>query len=277
MIKYFIILVFLFMGSLQAQKQDKNSYTPVEITKNDGSKMNVLVSRIQIPRISTFTDLLGGADFNSNTKIEYKTSESSSSEKMATKDIAKIAYLDKDNDEAIAYEKLKVKEFDRNGDLKDAKNEVFLSQIYDGKIGLYGHPNVMCTKNGQVGPYMCEYTYSTFYLKNNLENFAIMPLDINLFDVKRSFDNFVKAFKVAGKDCPEFTKYLDSFRKKMDDKNFQKEMRRGMIDYKKQMVKQAKENKLDRGEALDFVTHKMCVYEAKLYLGIVKEYEKNCP
>lgn len=277
MIKYFTIVLLVFVGSMQAQKQDKNSYIPVEVTKNDGSKMSVFVNRIQIPRISTFKDLLGGADFNSNTKIEYKTSESSSSEKISAKDIAKIAYLDKDNDEAVVYEKLKVKEFDRNGELKELKNEVFLSQIYDGKIGVYGHPNILCTKNGQIGPYMCEYTYSTFYLKNNQENFVIMPLDINLFDVKRSFDNFVKAFKVAGKDCSEFNKYLESFRKKMDDKNFQKEMRRGMIDYKKQMVKQAKENKLDRGEALDFVARKMFAYEAELYLGIVKEYEKNCP
>lgn len=277
MSKYFSILLLFFVSLFYGQKQDKNSYIPVEITKTDGVKMNVLVSKVQIPKISTFKDVLGGGDFNSKTKIEYKASESSPSEKITAKEISKIAYLDKDYDEALAFEKLKVKEFDRNGVLKDAKNDVFLSRIYDGKIGIYGHPNIICTKNGQIGPYMCEYTYSIFYLKNNQENFAVMPLDINLFDLKRSFDNFVNAFKVAGKDCPEFAKYLESFRKKMEDRNFQKEMRKGMIDYKKQVVKEAKENKLDTGETLDYISRKMFEYEARLYLGIVKEYEKNCP
>ncbi len=274
---YFTFLLLLSMTFLYGQHQKESAYIPVEITKTDGDRMNVLVSRVQIPKISTFKDVLGGGDVNTKTKIEFRTSESSPVEKIAAKEIAKIVYLDEDHKEAVSFEKLKIKEFDRNGVLKDADNDVFLSCIYDGKIGVYGHPNILCTKNGQVGPYRCEYTYSTFYLKNNGENFAVMPLDINLFDVQRSFDNFVGAFKVAGKDCPAFEKYLASFRRKMEDRNFQKEMRKGITEYKKQVIKQAKDNDLDTGETLDYISRKMFEYEAALYLGIVKEYEKNCP
>jgi hypothetical protein len=280
--KYLVGFCLLFINLLSAQdvsKKSKDQYTPIEITKKDGSIMNVFLYRMKTPRLSTFKEMLEGSGFNSRTKLEYKTSETSPIEKIEAKDIKRIKFLDKDNDEVFGYEKLKVKEFDKNGDLKDAKNEIFLSQVYDGKIGIYGYPNFICTpltprSNSKV---VCDYSYSIFYLKNNQENFVVMPLDINLFDINRSFDNFVNAFKVAGKECPEFSKYLDSFRKKMEDRSFQKEMRKNLIDFKKELKKQARANDLDEDETLDFITRKMFFYEANLYLGIVKEYEKNCP
>lgn len=280
--KYLICFSLLFLslvGAQDASKNKKDQYVSVEITKKDGQIMNVLLYKMKVLKISTFKEILGGQSYYPRTKLEYKTSETSPVEKIDGKEIAGLKFLDKDNDEILRYEKLRVKEFDKNGVLKDTKKEIFLPQVYDGKIGIYGDPIIDCVNLSRMrnSPLDCEYTYSVFYLKNNQENFAVMPLDINLFDINKSFDNFVNAFKVAGKECPEFSKYLEFFRKKMEDKSFQKEMRKDLIEYRKDLKKQARENHLNVVETLNFITRKMFFYEANLYIGIVKEYEKSCP
>lgn len=278
--KYLIVCVLFFAFSAFAQKsaQKKSEYAPIEITKTDGSKMNVLFKRMTMPGLSSFQEVFGGAS-NTNIKIEYKTSETGPVEKMNSKDIEKVKFLDQDYDEIGGFERLKIKEFDRNNVLQPTKKVIYMPQVYDGKISIYGEPVFICSTMSPNSKtvFGCRYAYSTFYLKNNQENFAVTPLDIKVFNMSRSFDNFVNAFKAAGKDCPEFNAYLEAFRKKMEDKEFQKKMRDDITDYRKEVKKQAKDLDLNSREKEDYLAQKMFFYEAQLYIGIVKEYEKNCP
>lgn len=278
--KYLFVFSLLFTFSVYAQKSDikKSEYAPIEITKTDGSKMNVLFKRITMPGLSNFQEMFGGAS-NTNIRIEYKTSETGPVEKMNSKDIEKIKFLDENNDEIGGYERLKIKEFDRNNVLQATKKVIYMPQVYDGKISIYGEPVFICStmSPNSKAVFGCRYAYSTFYLKNNQEKFAVTPLDIKIFNMSRSFDNFVNAFKAAGKDCPEFNAYLEAFRKKMEDKEFQRKMRDDITDYRKEVKKQAKDLDLNSREKEDYLARKMFFHEAQLYIGIVKEYEKNCP
>lgn len=281
--KYIVAILLFFTTIIYSQKTDKKNseYAPVEITKSDGTKMRVLFKRVTLPGLSNFKQIFGGNQ-NTNVKIEYKTSENGSIEKMNSKDIVSLKFLDKNEDEVRAYERLSIRMFDRNNVLKDTKQVLYMPQVYDGKISIYGEANFICqnisrapsNRNNFIN---CEYAYSTFYLKNNDENFAVTPLDIKLFNVKRSYDNFVNAFKAAGKECPEFTKYLEAFRKKMDDKEFEKKIREDAISYRKEVKKKSRELDLSKEERLNYVGEKLFFYEAQFYIGIVKEYEKNCP
>ncbi|CAD7815788.1 hypothetical protein CHRY9390_03038 [Chryseobacterium aquaeductus] len=280
--KYLIVALVFFTAFAYSQKTEKNKdeYTPVEITKSNGSKMTVLFKRITLPRLSNFKEVFGGSQ-NTNVKIEYKTSENGTTEKINSKDIVMLKFLNKNHDEIAAYERLAIKQFDRNNQLKDTKQVLYMPQVYDGKISIYGEANFICQdvsrapSNRNNNFINCEYAYSTFYLKNNAENFAVTPLDIKLFNMERSYDNFVNAFKAAGKDCPEFTKYLEAFREKMDDKEFAKKMKEDAISYRKEVKKKSRELDLSKEERLNYVGEKLFFYEAQFYIGIVKEYEKN--
>jgi len=280
--KLFTAISLVVSIAVFSQKTDKNKsdYAPVEITKSDGSKMTVLFKRITLPSISTFKEVFGGNQ-NTNVKIEFKTSENGPTEKINSKDIVMLKILDKDQDEIIAFERLAIRQFDRNNVLKDIKQVLYMPQIYDGKISIYGEANFICQdtspsrkKNNFTN---CEYVHSTFYLKNNDKQFAVAPLDIKLFNTNRSFDNFVNAFKAAGKECSEFNTYLESFRRKMDDKQFQKKIKEDAISYRKEVKKKASELDLNKEGRLKYIGEKLFFYEAQFYIGIVKEYEKNCP
>lgn len=275
------IFLLFFAAGIFAQKTDKkkSDYAPVEIIKADGSKMTVLFKRISLPSLSTFKYFFGGEQ-NTNVKIDYKTSENGPLEKMNSKDIVRFKILDDDYAEKASFERLHIKVFDKNNVLKDTKQVMYLPLIYEGKINLYGEANFICQAapgSNKVAKGTCEYAYSMFYLKNNQENFAVTPLDIKIFNKERSLDNFANAFKVAGKDCPEFTKYLNDLRVRVYDKEFQRKMRDDVIEYRKEVKKRSHEIEGNREDRTEYIGREMLKYEAQLYINIIKEYEKNCP
>ncbi|WP_312076144.1 hypothetical protein [Chryseobacterium sp.] len=280
--KNYITIVLLFCGAVAFAQKDnkkKSDYAPVEITKADGRKIKILVKRITVPTLSSFKYFFGGEQ-NTNVKIEYKTSENGSPEKMNSKDIVGFKTLDKDDDEITSYERLNIRVFDKNNVLKDTRQIMYLPLVYEGKINVYGEANFICQASpGTNKPIKgtCEYVYSTFYLKNNQENFAVTPLDIKLFNKERSLDNFANAYKVAGKDCPEFNKYLDDLRSRVYDKEFQKKMRDDIIAYRKEVKKSSHNIDGNREERMEYIGRKLFLHEAEMYINIVKEYEKNCP
>ncbi|KQT18236.1 hypothetical protein ASG31_05770 [Chryseobacterium sp. Leaf404] len=276
--KKIIPLLLLFIA-VQITAQKKSDYAPVEITKADGSKMTVLFKRITLPQLSSFKSFFGGEQ-NTNVKIEYKISEDGQKMTMNSKDIVGFKFLDKENDEIAAFERLSIRVFDKNNVLKDLKQVMYMPLVYEGKINVYGEANFICQASpgsNKIVKGTCEYAYSTFYLKNNQENFAVTPLDIKLFNRERSLDNFANAYKVAGKECPAFTKYLDDLRARVNDKAFTKKMREDMISYRKEVKKASHEIDGNREDRMEYIGRQLFLHEAQMYIDIVKEYEKNCP
>lgn len=279
--KKILTLALLVSGLIvfgQKTNKKKSDYAPVEITKVDGSKMTVLFKRITLPTLSSFKYVFGG-DQNTNVKIEYKTSENGSTEKMNSKDIVRFRFLDEDENEIAAYERLHLRVFDKNNVLKDTKQVMYMPLVYEGKINVYGEANFICQTapgSNKVVKGTCEYAYSTFYLKNNQENFAVAPLDIKILNKERSIDNFMNAYKVAGKDCPEFTTYLNNVRAKVEDKDFTRKMRDEAISYRKEIKKNSRDLDLNKEERVEYVGRKLFLQEARFYINIVKEYEKSC-
>ena len=279
--KILSLALLIFSITVFGQKNSKNKgvYAPVEITKSDGSKMTVFLKRITLPKLSNFKYVFGGNQ-NANVKIEYKTSENGSPEKMNSKDIVRFRFLDQDEEEIAAYERLHVKVFDKNNVLKDTKQVMYMPLVYEGKINVYGEANFLCQSSpnsNKIVPGTCEYAYSTFYLKNNQENFAVTPLDIKIFNKERTYDNFMNAYKAAGKECSEFTAYLNNLRSKVEDKEFTRKMRDEAISYRKEVKKNSRDLDLNKEERVDYVGRKLFLQEAQFYVNIVKEYEKNCP
>lgn len=280
--KRILLLLVLTLLSVNFSAQKKNDeFVKVEITKTDGNVITGYLDRVKIPELSTFQEMVSNANgsiFNSATKIFVKPSPDGKPEKISSSEVSKIKFLDKFDDQINSVEKHKLMTFNSRNEVIDSKKQIVLPQIYEGKIDIYGYTTISCMQIGHAKPAPgtgtgCIYV-THIYLKNKKENFFIRPLDINVFDVSQSFDRFVAAFKAAGNSCPAFDKYLDDFRVKMDDKTLQKNLRKDAIEKRKQYEKDSKQ--VEKKLRQQYIADRILEYDLQYYLGIIKEYEKNC-
>lgn len=77
-------------------------------------------------------------------------------------------------------------------------------------------------------------------------DFAVMPVDYDKFCLFAGslYEKIVETFRYAGRDCPEFQKYMDTFEAKLQDKDFKKALNTKFKDIRRKAFDEGKENRL---------------------------------
>lgn len=103
-----------------------------------------------------------------------------------------------------------------------SEDEFVLLPLYfsNSKISIYGYSLVGCDDLSKIN---CRATIMhQFYFKKQGDEYAIKPLDFNLFTIGKAEDKYYKSFEYFGKDCPEFLAYLRDLEEKNKSQESQK-------------------------------------------------------
>ncbi|QRM90745.1 hypothetical protein FG167_16365 [Lacinutrix sp. WUR7] len=144
--------------------------------------------------------------------------------------------------------------------------------IREGEINLYGLRAYNCASGSR-----CEMTYVIAYIKNKNHDFAYIPIDynrINIFNLGKMDNKFLKSFEEAGSDCPAFLTYLNDKRKSFESKSFRKSFKEKYKQFKKEKKaklklikgrknKQQEEDKLDTPHFLNIYIEFIDAYASR--------------
>jgi hypothetical protein len=93
-----------------------------------------------------------------------------------------------------------------------------------------------------------------------------------------SIENIVDAFRAIGGDCSSFNQYLNSFEKEMmQEKHLDKTLQKEYQEIYKTTLQEVKKDRVQAKKLFYIVGDKIQNRQAEIYIGIIKEYEKNCP
>jgi len=281
--KIYLLLIFLFIISIKAQKhRNENDFIPVEITRENGEVEKVLMKGIYFPKTKNFQGMVA----QSNTKhsiyptdivFEYKTSPETEVKKIAFSEVKKIKVKDKYEDEIVGYEKLKILELDSKMNLVHKNYVAMLPILYEGKINIYGYDHYLCYNKSESS---CSYNTTLLYLKRENDPYAIMPFDLDrvgILNFREVDERFVAGFRQAGGKCTNFSEYLDQLYKKLDTEGFYTTLRKGYPEYMKKIRETAKNDDLKGKEKKKFIVKAKHDFILNYYINIIGEYEKNCP
>ncbi len=268
-------LLFLFMLcfaiGLNAQKTSKfgNNYIAEFFLENGTSIKGYFLGEV------TNTHTIGELILSSRiSAFQYATLDDEKKKKVDAKDVKKIVYYDGD-EVAKIQEKIAVKIIERSGKLSDKTGTEFAYLLHDGKIKLYGYNSFMCQNGG------CYYTHSNFYIKKSDDPYAVLavkPKGQFNFKMGSSIENIVEAFREVGGKCPEFSKYLDFFDKKMmKEEQLDKKLQKDYQEIYKNTVKDVQQKKIASHVLFDAVAERVQEHQAEIFMGIISEYEKSCP
>lgn len=250
-------------------KEQIKDLPKVEFLLADGSKVNGFFVGYTYPN-GTYPVFF---DKDEIYNFVYKKTKSSEDEKFGANDVKSVKIYDDYDDVTNVMERLDMKYVDKDGEVTDKKKRAFQPLLYDGKIQIFGSNLKVC--RGAI----CNYVYSKFYIKNVKDDFAVMPVDYDKMGLFAGslYDKMVEAFKYAGRNCPEFQKYMDNFQAKLEDKNFKKEINARFKGVRKQAYEDGKKANLGYNGTEDLIGKYMLQAYLEFYSGIIKEYEKNCP
>jgi len=279
--KNILLLIFIiFTSYLKAQDviftiSDKE-FISCEIELSDGNIINGYIKDFTLPNTVEFRTI--GFEFKSiesKLKLDRKTFKfkkdiSGNTENLKLESIQSIVLKDLDT---VKYEKLKLKTINSDIVAVDLNREVMIPLIKEGAINLYGLRAYNCLNGNN-----CEMMYVIAYIKNQNQEFAYIPMDfnrINLFNLGKVDDKFLKSFEEAGSDCPAFITYLNEKRKSFENKSFKKSYKENYRKFKKEKKAKLKlikgrKNKQREEDNLDtefFLT---------LYTDFIDEYTLRC-
>ncbi len=268
-----ILLFFtfiLFSASTSGQKKHKYQYnTIVDFSMADGTTVRGYYLGEQTKRSS-----INPFDLRSSLiSFLYADLDNDKNKTLSASDVQKITYYDGDEVSKIQ-EKIKVKSGDIVANTGPATPEVFEYLLYDGKIKLYGSNVFLCENGG------CTYSHANLYLKHHADPYAVLAVKEKKrlsFKLGSSIENIADAFRTVGGKCSTFNEYLDFF-----DKTMMKEQQLDMkmkADYREIYIQTIKD--LGKGKNLlrlyDVVAERVLAHQLKVYVGVIREYEKNCP
>lgn len=270
--------LFFFMCFISAEffcqqyygKNKVKDLPKVEFLLADGSTVNGFFVGYTYPN-GTYPGFFDKDDIYN---FVYKKSKTSDDEKFGADEVKLVKIYDEYDDVASAIERLDMRYVNKDGKISDKKKRSFQPLLYDGKIQIFGSNLKICTGAA------CNYVYSKFYIKNAKDDFAVMPVDydkLSIFNFGSMYDKMVEAFKYAGRNCPEFQKYMDDFQAKLQDKDFKKEINAKFKGIRKQAFDDAKKSNLGYNGTQDLIGDYMLRAYLEFYGGIIREYEKNCP
>lgn len=271
--KFLLILFCMTCVKLFSQsyygKHNVKDLPKAEFLLADGSKVSGFFVGFTYPN-GTYPDFFNKNDIYN---FIYKKAKTSEDEKLGANDVKSVKIYDEHDDVINAIERLDMKYVDKDGHVSDKKKRSFQPLLYDGKIQIYGSNLKMCSTA------ICNYAYSQLYIRNAKDDFAVMPVDYDKLGLFAGslYEKMVEAFRYAGRDCPEFQKYMDTFEAKLEDKDFKKTINTKFKDIRKKAFDEGKKNKLGHNATQDLLGDYMLEAYLEFYGGIIREYEKNCP
>ncbi|MFY1048002.1 hypothetical protein [Chryseobacterium sp. GP-SGM7] len=207
--------------------------------------------------------------------FQYVTMEDHKNKDISSKDVKRVLYYN-GGEVAQIQEKIKIKKVDKKGNLSNDSAETFEYLLYDGKIKLYSSNVFEC-----IGLSACYYTHSNFYIQKNGEPYTVLAVkQKSQFNSKMgsSIENIVDAFRAVGGSCAAFNQYLNTFDKEMmQDKQLDKNLQKEYMEIYKTTLKEVKNDREQLRKLFYTVADKIQSRQAEIYLGIIKEYETNCP
>lgn len=207
--------------------------------------------------------------------FQYITLADQKKGEIDSKDVKRVLYYSGGDVDQIQ-EKIKIKKVDKKGSLSDDSAETFEYLLYDGKIKLYGSNVFEC-----IDLTNCYYTHSNFYIQKAGDPYTVLAVKPkSQFNSKMgsSIENMVDAFRAIGGDCNSFNQYLNSFDKEMmQDKQLDKTLQKEYQEIYKNTLKEVKNDRVQLRKLFQIVADKIQSRQGEIYIGIIKEYEKNCP
>lgn len=271
--KFILIIFSITFVKLFSQpyygKQENKDLQKAEFLLADGSTINGFFVGYTYPN-GTYPGFFDKDDIYN---FIYKKTKNAEDEKFGANEVKSVKLYDEHDILTSVIERLDMKYVDKNGDVSDKRKRSFQPLLYDGKIQIYGSNLKMCS--GRI----CNYVLSKLYIKNVKDDFAVMPVDYDKMGLFAGslYDKMAEAFKYAGRDCPEFQKYMDAFEAKLNDKDFKKEINARFKDIRKKAYDEGKKANLGHNGIQDLTGDYMLQAYLEFYEGIIKEYEKNCP
>lgn len=212
------------------------------------------------------------------THMVYADTLSCKEHKIPIAEVKQVIRYDAEGDVYGIKDKISYRTIEDNGQPSSKTSTILENLIYDGKIKIYGSNVSFC--EGSI----CWYSHSTFYLKNNVDTEAVLAVRPKGQFTKQwgsSIENMVDAFRVAGGKCKAFNDYLDYFDKEIMQKQqlnekLQKEEFPELYKSALQHYKDRKKNGYE-GSLNDLISTRIQERQLEIYVGIAREYEKNCP
>lgn len=278
----FLFLIFFSQFFLsQKKKRDANTEVAVQITRENGSEENGKMSGIYFPVTNSFAGMIAQSNskyslYSDDVKFEFINETTGETENIPFKDLKKIKVLDDFEDEIMGYEKLKIQEFDKDMKKIPKNYEAFLPILYEGKINLYGYDLMTCTGKNYT---FCTYNATMLYIKNQSDAIAYMPIDYDRiwqFAWGSISKRFIAAFREGGNNCQNFQNYLNDVENKIEENGYASTL---FVNWKNDMKTFRTEAKKQNLKGSKFTSAKQKMQQQlfiKPYMGLIKEYEKNC-
>ena len=275
----FIFLSFSTFQFAQKIKKQKSEDIPVEILMEDGRVLTGKMSELYFPDSDSFAGMVAQSNtkysmYSDDVKFEFTNEITSQKESISFNDLKKIKVIDEFKDEIIGYEKLTIRQFDKDMNIIKKKYNAFLPILYEGKINLYGYDVMTC-----VGNNICTYSTTMLYIKNQSDEISYMPIDYDrIYQLAYGSisKRFIASYKEVGKDCENFQKYMSRVEKQIEENGYVKTVFGNWNTDMKNFREQAKKQGLKGSEfkkAKQKMQHNLFL---KSYIGLIKEYEKNC-
>ncbi|MCX7549308.1 hypothetical protein [Xanthomarina sp. F2636L] len=278
--KLSLLIIILFTTLVKAQDIVFTNYTkdyiPSEIVMNNGTILNGYIKDFTLPK--SFEFRTPAYDFSSiesklnldKQTFKFKRNLDEDFEKLGLENIHSIVIMDSDT---VTYEKLKLKTINTKNEVVDLDKKVMMPLIREAEINLYGLRAYNCLNDNN-----CEMMYVIVYIKNINQEFAYIPIDfnrINIFNLGKIDDKFIKSFKEAGSDCPAFLTYLDEQEKSFGNKDKRKANKEKYKNFKKKKKEKLKlikgsKNKQKEEDKLD------TEFFLEMYIEIIDEYSLRC-
>ncbi len=273
-----ILSILAICQSIQAQDivffTSKKNFISSEIVLNNGNTITGFIKDFRLPHtieVHGFTYDFSPIESKINldrTTFKFKKEMNGSVENLNLLDIKSIKLMEEDT---IKYEKLKLKTINSSLKVVNLEREVMIPLISENKINLYGLMVNQCSIN-------CRPMFVIAYIKKPNDEFAFIPIDfnrINMFNLGKVDDKFLKAFEEVGKDCPEFMEYIQKSKILIDDKVATKDMKSDYYRFeneKKEKLNQIK----NRGERKK-MSKKLDVERfLRPYFHLIEEYSIRC-
>lgn len=293
--KISLLLLFIasahsyFAQSLQFYT-GKRDFLPIEILMEDGTTKTGFAQDFMLPDVATFSYIGKSSEKSANLdrkEVKFKSSKSDATVQLIpVSDIKSLIYTNEDTQEKFQLDKRIVKEIDNNLEMESEGRVLMLPLMEKGKINLYGYRNMVCKAdfgdnnssgfNGDEDN--CQLMYVMIYISKPNETYAIAPVDysslspLDLFNMKKLYKKFYKAYEIIGADCPEFLKKVDEAQKNeyFSNKTFRENKKASDIE-RKALIKGKK------GAEASRINMK---YRSELYTNMYKklldDYGNSC-
>lgn len=293
--KISLLLLFIasahsyFAQSLQFYT-GKRDFLPIEILMEDGTTKTGFAQDFMLPDVATFSYIGKSSEKSANLhrkEVKFKSSKSDATVQLIpVSDIKSLIYTNEDTQEKFQLDKRIVKEIDNNLEMESEGRVLMLPLMEKGKINLYGYRNMVCKAdfgdNNSAGfngdEDNCQLMYVMIYISKPNETVAIAPVDysslspLDLFNMKKLYKKFYKAYEIIGADCPEFLKKVDEAQKNeyFSNKTFRENKKASDIE-RKALIKGKK------GAEASRINMK---YRSELYTNMYKklldDYGNSC-